>query len=97
MKVLVTGAAGNGGQAVCRALIQAGFSVRMADVMTPSADDLREIEFVRCLQIMDPQQCSNRRCLESYSDKYSNPRSYNEGLWELLFQTRIPYRPTRPW
>ncbi|KRE34239.1 NAD-dependent epimerase/dehydratase family protein [Paenibacillus sp. Soil724D2] len=48
MKVLVTGAAGNGGQAVCRALIQAGFSVRMADVMPPSADDLREIEFVRC-------------------------------------------------
>ncbi|WP_261301493.1 NAD-dependent epimerase/dehydratase family protein [Paenibacillus andongensis] len=48
MKVLVTGAAGNGGQAVCRALIQAGYSVRMADVMPPSADDLSEIEFVRC-------------------------------------------------
>ncbi|MDQ0889633.1 nucleoside-diphosphate-sugar epimerase [Paenibacillus sp. V4I9] len=48
MKILVTGAAGNGGQAVCRALIQAGFSVRMADVMLPNADDLREIEFVRC-------------------------------------------------
>ncbi|MCY9693178.1 NAD-dependent epimerase/dehydratase family protein [Paenibacillus alginolyticus] len=48
MKVLVTGAAGNGGQAICRALIQAGFSVRMADVMPPNADDLREIEFVRC-------------------------------------------------
>ncbi|KRF43782.1 NAD-dependent epimerase/dehydratase family protein [Paenibacillus sp. Soil787] len=48
MKVLVTGAAGNGGQAVCRALIQAGFSVRMADVIPPSVDDLKEIEFVRC-------------------------------------------------
>lgn len=48
MKVLVTGAAGNGGQAVCRALIQAGYSVRMADIMPPNADDLREHEFVRC-------------------------------------------------
>ncbi|MCY9670019.1 NAD(P)-dependent oxidoreductase [Paenibacillus alginolyticus] len=48
MKVLVTGAAGNSGQAVCRALIQGGYSVRMADVMPPSTDDLREIEFVRC-------------------------------------------------
>lgn len=48
MKVVVTGAAGNGGQAVCRALIQAGLSVRMADVMPPNTDDLREIDFVRC-------------------------------------------------
>jgi nucleoside-diphosphate-sugar epimerase len=48
MKVLVTGAAGNGGQAVCRALMQAGYSVRMADIMPPIADDLRELEFVRC-------------------------------------------------
>ncbi|MDU0201187.1 NAD-dependent epimerase/dehydratase family protein [Paenibacillus sp. MAH-36] len=48
MKVLVTGAAGNGGQAVCRALVQAGYTVRMADIMPPQADDLRELEFVRC-------------------------------------------------
>ena len=40
MKVLVTGAAGNGGQAVCKALVQAGYSVRMADIMPPIADDL---------------------------------------------------------
>jgi nucleoside-diphosphate-sugar epimerase len=48
MKVLVTGASGNGGQAVCRALLHAGFSVRMADVMPSSAEDLKEAEFVRC-------------------------------------------------
>ncbi|AZN41022.1 NAD-dependent epimerase/dehydratase family protein [Paenibacillus albus] len=48
MKVLVTGACGNGGQAVCRELVQAGYEVRMADVNPPSAADLRELEFVRC-------------------------------------------------
>ncbi|BFT72901.1 NAD-dependent epimerase/dehydratase family protein [Paenibacillus sp. P36] len=48
MKVLVTGAAGNGGQAVCRALVLAGYTVRMADIMPPHADDLKELEFVRC-------------------------------------------------
>ncbi|SEO94809.1 NAD(P)-dependent oxidoreductase [Paenibacillus sp. OV219] len=48
MKVLVTGASGNGGQAVCRELLQAGYEVRMADVMPPNAADLRELEFVRC-------------------------------------------------
>lgn len=48
MKVLVTGASGNGGQAVCRALASAGFEVRMADVAPPSAEDLKQVEFVRC-------------------------------------------------
>src|SRR4051794_15606761 len=48
MNVLVTGASGNGGQAGCRALLQAGHHVRMADVMPPMAADLREAEFVRC-------------------------------------------------
>jgi nucleoside-diphosphate-sugar epimerase len=48
MKVLVTGASGNGGQAVCRALQHAGFQVRMADVAPPSAEDLKENEFMRC-------------------------------------------------
>ncbi|MCY9659197.1 NAD(P)-dependent oxidoreductase [Paenibacillus chondroitinus] len=48
MRVLVTGAAGNGGQAVCRALVHAGYTVRMADIMPPQADDLRDLEFVRC-------------------------------------------------
>ncbi|NBD24627.1 NAD-dependent epimerase/dehydratase family protein [Paenibacillus glycinis] len=48
MKVLVTGASGNGGQAVCRALLQDGHTVRMADVMPTMAADLRQAEFVRC-------------------------------------------------
>ncbi|MFC5647789.1 NAD-dependent epimerase/dehydratase family protein [Paenibacillus solisilvae] len=48
MRILVTGASGNGGQAVCRALKQAGYDVRMADVMPSSAEDLKTLEFVRC-------------------------------------------------
>jgi nucleoside-diphosphate-sugar epimerase len=48
MKVLVTGASGNGGQAVCRALLQAGHEVRMADVFPPAVEDLKYAEFVRC-------------------------------------------------
>ncbi|UVI33301.1 NAD-dependent epimerase/dehydratase family protein [Paenibacillus spongiae] len=48
MNVLVTGASGNGGQAVCRALLQAGHKVRMADVIPSAATDLRTAEFVRC-------------------------------------------------
>jgi nucleoside-diphosphate-sugar epimerase len=48
VKVLVTGASGNGGQAVCRALLNAGFKVRMADVFPSPAEDLKEIEFLRC-------------------------------------------------
>ena len=35
MKVLVTGASGNGGQAVCRLLSAEGYRVRMADVAPP--------------------------------------------------------------
>jgi nucleoside-diphosphate-sugar epimerase len=48
MKVLVTGASGNGGQAVSWALLNAGFEVRMADVFPPFADELKQVEFVRC-------------------------------------------------
>lgn len=48
MKILVTGASGNGGQAVCRALLNAGYTVRMADVIPSHADDLKAAEFVRC-------------------------------------------------
>lgn len=48
MKVLVTGASGNGGQAVSRALLNAGYAVRMADVVPSFADDLKKAEFVRC-------------------------------------------------
>jgi nucleoside-diphosphate-sugar epimerase len=48
MKILVTGASGNGGQAVCRMLSESGYEVRMADVMPPHAEDLQRLEFVRC-------------------------------------------------
>ena len=48
MKVLVTGAAGNAGQAVCRALAKTGVEVRMADVMPPAREDADLGEFVRC-------------------------------------------------
>jgi nucleoside-diphosphate-sugar epimerase len=48
MKVLITGAAGNGGQAISKALAQEGFDIRMADVVPPSSDDLQDYEFVRC-------------------------------------------------
>ena len=48
MKVLVTGAAGNAGQATCRALAAAGMEVRMADGTPPLADLADAGEFVRC-------------------------------------------------
>lgn len=47
-KVLVTGAAGNAGQAVCRALVRAGFKVRGADVSPPPPGQNAAEEFVRC-------------------------------------------------
>lgn len=48
MNVLVTGAFGNGGQAVCRALLQAGHNVRMADVVRIGKAEFGDAEFVRC-------------------------------------------------
>ena len=48
MRVLVTGAAGNAGQATCRLLVEQGYDVRRADVAPPLVDDLPNIEFVRC-------------------------------------------------
>jgi nucleoside-diphosphate-sugar epimerase len=48
MKVLITGAAGNAGQAVCRAVARDGFELRMADMATPPPDVLALGEFVRC-------------------------------------------------
>lgn len=48
MKVLVTGAAGNAGQAVCRALAAAGAQIRMADVTPPPKECAAFGEFVRC-------------------------------------------------
>ena len=58
MRVLVTGAAGNAGQATCRLLVDAGHSVRRADVAPPAADDLPQIEFMRCdtRTVSDAQQ-----------------------------------------
>lgn len=47
-KVLVTGAAGNAGQAVCRLLAEQSYDLRMADVAPPPADVLSLGEFVRC-------------------------------------------------
>jgi len=48
MKVLVTGASGNAGQATCRLLVREGFDVRRCDVAPPLHDDLAHVEFVRC-------------------------------------------------
>jgi nucleoside-diphosphate-sugar epimerase len=48
MKVLVTGAAGNAGQAVCRALAATGATVRMVDVTAPPKENAALGEFVRC-------------------------------------------------
>lgn len=48
MKILVTGAAGNAGQAVCAQLATAGFELRMADATAPP-ESIRGLgEFVRC-------------------------------------------------
>lgn len=48
MKVLITGAAGNAGQAVARLVAGAGYDVRLADVSPPSPDVASLGEFVRC-------------------------------------------------
>lgn len=48
MKVLVTGAAGNAGQATCRALSAAGAEIRMADVTPPPKEYAELGEFMRC-------------------------------------------------
>ncbi len=48
MKVLVTGAAGNAGQAVCQALAQTGADIRLADVIAPPPATAVAGEFVRC-------------------------------------------------
>jgi len=46
--VLVTGAAGNGGRAICRALAEAGCTLRLADVAPPPPEDAALGTFVRC-------------------------------------------------
>ena len=47
MKVLVTGAAGNAGQAICKALAATGAQIRMADVIPPPQDCFELGEFLR--------------------------------------------------
>ncbi|MBC8139071.1 MAG: NAD(P)-dependent oxidoreductase [Fibrella sp.] len=47
MKVLVTGAAGNAGQAICAALVGSGQEIRMADVVLPPRECLERGEFIR--------------------------------------------------
>jgi nucleoside-diphosphate-sugar epimerase len=47
MKVLVTGAAGNAGQATCRLLVEQGFTVRQADATGPAEENRALGEFVR--------------------------------------------------
>jgi nucleoside-diphosphate-sugar epimerase len=46
--VTITGAGGNGGQAITRAAVAAGFRVRLADMVQPPADVLALGEFLRC-------------------------------------------------
>lgn len=46
--VTITGAGGNAGQAVAHAAVEAGFQVRLADMVAPAADVLTLGEFVRC-------------------------------------------------
>ena len=48
MRVLITVAVGNAGQAVCRALAGTGVEIRMADVMPPAKEERGLGEFVRC-------------------------------------------------
>ncbi len=48
MKVTITGAGGNAGQAVSRLVAEAGFEVRMADMVAPAPDVASLGEFVRC-------------------------------------------------
>lgn len=48
MRILVTGAAGTAGQAVCKLLAEENIVPIMADVMPPPADVLACGEFVRC-------------------------------------------------
>ena len=48
MKVTITGAGGNAGQAVSRLAAEAGFEVRMADMVAPAPNVASLGEFVRC-------------------------------------------------
>ncbi len=48
MRVMITGAGGNAGQAVSRLVAEADFEVRMADMVSPAPDIASLGQFVRC-------------------------------------------------
>jgi len=48
MKVVITGAGGNAGQAVSRLVVEAGYELRMADMVSPVLEVAALGEFVRC-------------------------------------------------
>lgn len=48
MKVVITGAGGSAGQAVSRLVAEAGYELRMADMVSPSPEVASLGEFVRC-------------------------------------------------
>jgi len=47
-KVVITGAGGNAGQAISRLVVEAGYELRMADMVSPSPEVASLGEFVRC-------------------------------------------------
>lgn len=47
-RVTITGAGGNAGQAVSRLVVEAGYTIRMADMVSPPDEVLALGEFVRC-------------------------------------------------
>ncbi len=48
MRVLITGAGGNAGQAIARSVAGAGYDIRLADTVPPPPDVAALGEFVRC-------------------------------------------------
>lgn len=48
MRVLITGAGGNAGQAIARSVASAGYDIRLADTVPPPPDVAALGEFVRC-------------------------------------------------
>ena len=48
VQVLITGAAGNAGQAIARLVVAAGYDIRMADTVPPPPEVVSLGEFVRC-------------------------------------------------
>jgi nucleoside-diphosphate-sugar epimerase len=74
MKVLVTGAAGNAGQAVCRLLSAAGVTIRMADVVPPSSP-IEGAEVIRC----DTRTPDDVRCAVEGMDAVIHLAAWHSG------------------